>query len=147
MDSLIIFAVLLGVGYFFGKSQERKHFASIRLRESQTHQVQLTNIGRLQPLPPASSAQLVAGSVVISSDYFKTFIAGVMSLFGGNLTVYESLLERGRREAILRMKEDAIAWGADRIVNIRLESADLAQQGNSGGLVSVEIIAYGTALK
>ncbi|HEY9761874.1 MAG TPA: heavy metal-binding domain-containing protein [Trichocoleus sp.] len=147
MDSLIIFAVLLGVGYFFGKSQERQHFASLRLRESNTHQVALTNVGRLQPLPKASDAQMVTGSVVISSDYFKTFIAGVMSIFGGRLTVYETLLERGRREAIVRMKEDAIAWGADRIINVRLESADLSSQGSSNGLVSVEVIAYGTALK
>ncbi|MBD0334378.1 MAG: heavy metal-binding domain-containing protein [Cyanobacteria bacterium Co-bin13] len=146
MDSLIIFAVLIGVGYFVGKSQEQKHFASLRLRESQTHQLALTNMGRLQPLPDAAGAQMVVGSVVIASDYFKTFTAGILSLFGGRLTVYESLLERGRREAILRMKEEALSWGATRIINIRLETADLASQG-SNGLVSVEVIAYGTALK
>ncbi|MBD0268302.1 heavy metal-binding domain-containing protein [Pseudanabaena sp. FACHB-2040] len=147
MDSLIIFAVLIGVGYFVGKSQEKKHFASLRLRESQTHQLALTNTGRLQPLPDAAGAQMVVGSVVIASDYFKTFAAGILSLFGGRLTVYESLLERGRREAILRMKEEALAWGATRVINVRLESADLGSQGSSNGLVSVEVIAYGTALK
>jgi uncharacterized protein YbjQ (UPF0145 family) len=147
MNNLIIFAVLLGVGYFVGKSQEKKHFASLRLRESQTHALTMTNVGRLQPLPEAAAAQMVVGSVVVASDYFKTFSAGILTLFGGRLTVYESLLERGRREAILRMKEEALAWGATRIINVRLETADLASQGSSNGLVSVEVMAYGTALK
>lgn len=146
MAELIVFLMLLGVGYFVGKSLEQKHYVSLRLRESQTHSLPVTNLGRLQPLPAAAAAQLVVGSVVVSSDYFKTFVAGFMNLFGGNLTVYESLLERGRREAILRMKEAALTWEATRIVNVRLETADLGSQGGNG-LVSVEVIAYGTALK
>lgn len=147
MAELIIFAILIGVGFFVGKSQERKHYSSLRLRESQTHALTMTNIGRLQPMPNAEAAQVVVGSVVIASDYFKTFIAGIMNLFGGRLTVYESLLERGRREALLRMKEQALDWGATRVINVRIESADLASQGSTNGLVSVEVIAYGTALR
>ncbi|HEY9737313.1 MAG TPA: heavy metal-binding domain-containing protein [Trichocoleus sp.] len=147
MAELIIFAVLIGVGYFVGKSQESQHYASLRLRESQTHSLTMTNIGRLQPMPEAAAAEMVVGSVVIASDYFKTFAATILSLFGGRLTVYESLLERGRREALLRMKEQALDWGATRIINVRLESADLGSQGTTNGLVSVEVIAYGTALK
>ncbi|MEM9005468.1 MAG: heavy metal-binding domain-containing protein, partial [Cyanobacteria bacterium P01_F01_bin.86] len=62
---------------------------------------------------------------------------------GGRITTYETLLERGRREAILRMKEDAIKWKASKIVNVRLETAEMGGQG----LVALEIVAYGTGVQ
>ncbi|MFT6733724.1 MAG: hypothetical protein ACJAS9_001914 [Polaribacter sp.] len=38
-------------------------------------------------------------------DYFKRFLAGLRNIFGGRVVTYESLVDRARREAILRMKE------------------------------------------
>lgn len=147
MEGLIVFAILLGLGFFVGSRIERQHFDSLKRREEQTRDVYLSNVGGRQPIPEASDACLVVGSVVISSDYFKTFIAAWMNLFGGRIQVYETLLERGRREAILRMKEDAIAWGASRIVNIRLETAEIGTGEQGNGLVALEVIAYGTGLR
>ena len=43
---------------------------------------------------------LVAGSVVISEDYFKRIVSSLQSLFGGRLRSYESLVDRARREAV-----------------------------------------------
>ena len=51
--------------------------------------------------------ELVTGECVISGDYFKNFVAGLKNLFGGRLTTFESVIDRGRREAILRMREKA----------------------------------------
>jgi uncharacterized protein YbjQ (UPF0145 family) len=86
------------------------------------------------------------GSVVVSSDYFKTFVAGLLKLVGGRIGVYETLLERGRREALLRMEEAALAWGAERVVNVRIQTAELG--GNNGqGIVALEVIAYGTGVR
>jgi uncharacterized protein YbjQ (UPF0145 family) len=73
--------------------------------------------------------------------------ASVKSLFGGNLRSYETLLERGRREAIVRMKENARRLGAARIVNVRLETASLSEQWSGRRpMFSAEFIAYGSAL-
>lgn len=84
--------------------------------------------------------------MVISSDFFKTFIAGLLNLIGGEISTYESLLDRARREAMLRMEEAALAWGANQVVNVRIQTAELS--ANSGqGVVAVEVIAYGTALR
>ena len=55
----------------------------------------------------ASGAQLVSGSVVISSDYFKTFVAGFRAFFGGRFRGYETLLERARRDALWKSFHDA----------------------------------------
>ena len=93
------------------------------------------------------SSALVVGSVVIAEDYFKRVAAGLKSLVGGRLVAYESLLERGRREAIVRMKAQARQLGASAVVNVRLETASLSEDwSGSRPIFSAEFIAYGTAL-
>jgi len=59
---------------------------------------------------------------------------------------YEALVERSRREAIVRMLREAQAAGANVIWNVRLETATIQgkQQGKSGG---IEVLAYGTAMR
>ncbi|MGQ0547496.1 MAG: YbjQ family protein, partial [Betaproteobacteria bacterium] len=59
------------------------------------------------PRLAAPASRLVAGSVVIADDYFKSLLAGLYSFFGGPVRSYESLLDRARREAVLRMKAEA----------------------------------------
>ena len=92
-------------------------------------------------------AALFLGSVVISADYFKIFASSLRNLVGGRVVVYESLLDRGRREAILRMKEQAIAWGGTQIYNVRLETSNIGSQAGGRGLAAIEVTAYGTAIR
>ena len=92
-------------------------------------------------------AVLVTGSVVISIDYFKRLLALIRNIFGGRVSSYESLVERARREALLRMKEQAAQHGCAMVVNVRLETAAIGYRANSKQQIgSVETIAYGTAL-
>jgi uncharacterized protein YbjQ (UPF0145 family) len=147
MFELITFLCLLALGYLAGSAIEQKHYASIKERERRTSGVPVYNIGAKQPLPEAEGAQLCVGSVVISSDYFKTFLANLSNIVGGQVFAYESLLDRGRREALLRMKEDAIRWGAKRVINVRLETVTISAPTGNSGIISVEIIAYGTGLR
>lgn len=147
MDSLIIFSVLMCVGYFFGQHLEKQHYRSIRMRERETMSVPTMNFGAKQQMPQALESQLFVGSVVIASDYFKSFSAGLRNLVGGRVIVYESLLDRGRREAVLRMKEDAIAWGATQIVNVRFETSNIGGQSSKNKNAMVEVMAYGTAIR
>lgn len=141
---LIVIAVLTALGYFFGRIAERRHFASIRLREIQYKDILVFNERHL-PTGDWRQGPLVGGNVVISVDYFKRLVAGLRALFGGRLSTYESLLERARREAILRMKADARSRGADMIINVRLETASISK-GAGDQIGSVEVYAYGTAL-
>jgi len=151
MDGLfefLIFLVLLVVGYFSGNYFERQHYKSIRERERKTRYFPVATFGATMPLPDAQEAELVVGSVVISIDYFKMISAALRGLVGGRIKVYESLLDRGRREALLRMKEDAIAWGATEILNVRLETAAIGgRSGSNSGPGTIEVIAYGTAVR
>lgn len=141
--------VLLIVGYVFGTIGQSNHYRSIRQREVRFRDILVFN--EKQP-PPEFSGQeftLVCGSVVMGSDYFRQFVAGIKAIFGGRLTSFEAMLDRGRREAILRMKEEARRIGAKAIFNVRLETSTLSFSHSNGngkaGLACMELVAYGTA--
>lgn len=145
MDQLVIFTVLMILGYVFGRLAETRHFQSIRKRERRLRNVLIFSSRFCPPDRVPEQTLLVTGSVVISIDYFKRFIASLRNLFGGPVTAYESLLERARREAILRMKEAAKAQGADMIVNVKMATAPISQ-GVYSSMGCIEVLAYGTAL-
>ena len=100
---------------------------------------------RFPPSEPVYDQALVIGSVVVSVDYFKRFVAALRNIFGGRVTPYETLLDRARREAMLRMKAQAQALGAEMVFNIKYETASISK-GATQTIGSVEVLAYGTAL-
>ena len=134
---------LLLLGYGVGRLLERRHYRSIRAREQALRHVLALNTRCVPEGVVASGAQLVSGGVVISSDYFKTFVAGFRAFFGGRFRGYETLLERARREALLRLKEAAQAQGSTLVIGVRFESTTIAGSSTP----SVEVLAFGTALK
>lgn len=142
---IIIFATLMIIGYVFGSRNEKKHFKSIIEREEKYKGLLSFSVRFPPPSVERVDTVLVGGNVVISVDYFKRIVAGLRSIVGGRVSAYESLLERARREAILRMKEEASAKGAKMIVNVKLETASITK-GQKQQVGSVEVYAYGTAL-
>jgi len=149
MSEIIILVCLLTLGYYFGQRAETKHYKSIIERENQLIKLPLVTL----KTPPAINqyevnSALVSGSVVISIDFFKQFIASLKMLFGGRLTTYESLLDRARREALLRLREQAKIRNAFVVLNTRIETASISKSSGrrEGSIGSIEVIAYGTAL-
>lgn len=145
MLEILIWLALILLGYFFGKRAEKKHYASIRQREKALLRLPATTskFPMDVSLPMIERSQLVTGSVVISIDYFKRILAMLRAIVGGPVQSYETLLDRARREAILRMKESCP--DADQIINVRLETSSISN-GAAKSIGSVEIIAYGTAI-
>lgn len=147
MIELGIFLILLVLGFTSGQLIEKSHFTSIIKRENQLINVPVVTLKTYQPLENNVDSQLVTGNVVVSIDFFKKFLSGLKNIFGGRLTSYESLLDRARREAILRMKEQAIDLGAEVIINTRVETSSISKgSANNDSIGSVEVLAYGTAL-
>lgn len=145
MEELVILIILLLLGFGFGQYAEKRHFRSILQREENLRNVLLIPERKLPDFSHPPITNLVSGSVVVSIDFFKQFVAGLRMLVGGRLGSYETLLERARREALLRMKEQAHALGANAIFNIKLETASISK-GARNSIGSVEVLAYGTAL-
>ena len=144
MFDLIIFGVMLLLGFVFGQIAEKRHFRSIIQREQEMRDI-LCFTERTFPDPGPVDAALVSGSVVVSVDFFKRFVANLRNFIGGRVSAYESLLERARREALLRMKAEARARGATSVWNIRLETASIYKDA-AQGIGAVEVVAYGTAV-
>lgn len=146
MFDLLLFLALLVAGYLFGRAAELRHFKSIREREARLRHVLSFSTRFAPPLDTPTGVALVSGNVVVSVDYFKRILAGLRLLVGGRVSAFESLIERARREAILRMKEEAERLGATMIVNVKLETASISKGTGRDQIGSVEVYAYGTAL-
>lgn len=146
MWDLLAILIMLMLGYGFGSYRENKHYQSIYQREAELKDIMVFE-SRFCPQPQQHlGGQLVHGNVVISTDYFKMFVAGLRKLVGGRLKSYESLFDRGRREAILRMKLSAKELGFDQIFNVRFETSSISK-GARNNLGSVEVYVYGSAIK
>lgn len=144
MGSILFAGLLLLVGIIFGSMNERKHFAYIEQAEAELSDIKVLNIKTL-PDNLEKGGALVTGNVVIAVDYFKVFIAGFIMLFGGRMNAYEKMMERARREALVRMQREAKRLGADAIYNTRIEFSAVGQRPNKIG--GAELLAYGTAVK
>lgn len=146
-SGLITFLFLVCLGYGAGTLNEKRHYRSLRKREEQLADIMVVTVEEGVDYQSRQRSELVTGSVVISIDYFKRLLGALRNIFGGRVVSYESLVERARREAILRMKEEAAGQGYELVVNLRLETAAIGFRANQKQQVgSVEAIAYGTAL-
>ena len=152
MGNLIVWAIpiaLLALGFFAGGYTERRHFRILEKREAATSDMIATQIksfpGQVSgPTPP----QMIVAEAVIATDYLKSFLASIRNFFGGQVGSYQTMLVRARREALLRILEQARRQGYNAICNVRLETADVG--GNSAtagkrGMVMAAILASATA--
>ena len=142
MDGLIfkigLTLVLFFIGWGFGRFIEQKHLKELAEKEQRLLHIRI-DTNKFQT--SEAQGQLISSNVVISHDYFKYIIAQIQNFLGGNLTTYESVVERARREAIVRLKQEAEKIGAKQIMGLRLSTTELGMQGGM-----VEVFAYGTAI-
>jgi uncharacterized protein YbjQ (UPF0145 family) len=81
----------------------------------------------------------VFGVVVRSRGLGGNIVAGVRSLFGGEIHEYTAMVEDARRQAIDRMVQNATLMGANAVVHMMFDSSEM-------GTTMTEIVAYGTAV-
>lgn len=144
--SIAIPLILIGMGYFAGRFAEYSHFSSLEQREHENLGIVRTNsraflVPRTDALPPT----LVCAETAIASDYFKNFLSAFRKFFGGEMRSYNSLMERARRETILRLVEQARSRGYNAICNLRLEPSDIGSNLSQKGSIMVCMIGSATA--
>lgn len=139
---LVVFVlpiVVLVVGALAGSVIERSHLASLVRREELPGPI-VTDLGA----PPAGivigDARLVIGEAVLGADRGKEFVSTLRNLVGGEVVSLQKLLTRARREARLRMVDEARAIGADFVLNVRFEICEV-------GGKAADVICYGTAVR
>ncbi len=153
-DSLVVVLVLLFFyslpilllfgTYFIGRSIEKRHYKSIKEREGDWNHIPAITGKDMSGLPQVASAELAIGSVVVSIDHFKRWLSGFRKIFGGEMKSYSSVIDRGRREAILRMKETCP--DADMFLNCRIMTSTISN-GKGKAIGCSEVMAYATAIR
>lgn len=147
---LLGIACLIGpllLGWMIGGTRERRHFQDLDAREARIrgHVIVTQNRTLLVPVAGKQPPQMLTSEVVIASDYLKSFLASWRGFFGGEVRSYRTLLERARREATLRIVEEAEQLGYNAVGNIRLETADLGGANTGrGGAAMAAIVATAT---
>ncbi len=130
-----------------GRFIERSHFRRLEREEAALADIAVLAMRTLPAGIAARDPVLVVGTAVIAIDYFKAFAGGIRSLIGGRVRGYEAVLERARREALLRLRRDARARGADLVLCVRMETATIGGGESQSGPGGAEVIAYGTAFR
>ena len=87
----------------------------------------------------AKNLGLVRGITVRSRSLIGNIGAGIQTLFGGNISLYQELCERARQEAYEIMIQHANQMGANAIIGMRYDANEVA-----AGVT--EVLAYGTAV-
>jgi uncharacterized protein YbjQ (UPF0145 family) len=143
MDGLLfkigLTLVLFCIGFAFGRYFERKHLRELEENEKRLAYIRI-DTNKFQT--SEQMGQFISSNVVISHDYFKFIIANIQNFFGGRLTTYESVVDRARREAVVRLKNEAEKVGSNHIMGLRLSTTEMGMQGGM-----VEVFAYGTAIQ
>lgn len=143
---LVFVAFFLVLGGTIGRRRERKHFVDLDARDSASQGFLVTDLKTVPPGLEPAGATLVMGATVIAADYLKTFLSGYRMLFGGEMKSYVPMIERARREARLRMVEEARRRGALAVINVRFETSPIARAAGRKAAPMSEILCYGTAL-
>jgi uncharacterized protein YbjQ (UPF0145 family) len=84
--------------------------------------------------------QLVKGSTIQSKNIGKDILMSLKTLVGGELTGYNEMMNTARALATKRMVDEALALGADGVVNIKYSSASVMAN-------AAEVMCWGTAVK
>lgn len=82
---------------------------------------------------------MVRGSSIRARHLGRDIVAGLRNLAGGELYEYTKLLAEAREQAIDRMVEEAKVLGANAVVAVRFQSAEVSRG-------AAEMLAYGTAV-
>ena len=94
-----------------------------------------------------TSCGIVWTGVVFGPSHWHLLIGWFNNLIGGSIDIFQKVLSAGRAEAMQRLRESAIDNGWDDVINVRIDTSDMAPQGGQGGIKAVEVFAYGTGVK
>lgn len=137
--------VALGVpliGIIGGRINEYRHLRKLNQREAQNCDFIVTQLKSFPALQTGESPpKILFAETVIASDYLKTFLASIRGIWGGEVSSYQRMLDRARRETLLRLIDSAREQGFNAICNVRLETADVGGGTTTRGKKAIPMAA------
>lgn len=86
------------------------------------------------------SLGLVRGNTIRARHLGRDIMAAFRNLAGGEIREYTKIMAEAREQAIDRMVEEAEALGADAVVMVRFQTAEMMKG-------AAEMLCYGTAVR
>lgn len=83
---------------------------------------------------------LVRGNTIRSRHLGRDVMAALRNIAGGEIREYTKMMAEAREQAIDRMVEEAEALGADAVVAVRFQTAEMMRG-------AAEMMCYGTAVR
>ena len=139
-------------GALFGGRNLEKRINAVVLRETSS----IEHFGK-DPLSTLKGSHIVGGvnnsglvysSIVYAPSHWMLLIAWFNNLVGGRIDILQRAVAAARSEAKQLLRERAKEAGWDEVLNVRIDTAEMAPGGRNA-LVrgAVEIFAYGTGVK
>ena len=85
---------------------------------------------------------LVRGIIVRSPTIAQGFLGGLKSIVGGQIGSYTQMCEQARQQSFDLLIDHAAAIGANAIVGVRYDAAEIGGKAAS----ATEVLCYGTAV-
>jgi uncharacterized protein YbjQ (UPF0145 family) len=83
---------------------------------------------------------LVRGNTIRARHIGRDLMAALRNVAGGEIREYTKMMAEAREQAIDRMVEEAEALGADAVVMVRFQTAEMMRG-------AAEMLCYGTAVR
>ena len=84
---------------------------------------------------------LVRGIIVRAPTIAQGLVGGLKNIVGGRIGAYTEMCEQARQQAYDSMVQHAQQVGANAIVGVRYDAAEVVSQGSA-----TEVLCYGTAV-
>jgi uncharacterized protein YbjQ (UPF0145 family) len=125
---------------------EKRHFEDLSRREAAIKGKVFFHNRKRPSMGEPRRAAIVSGSVTIGVDTFKTWLAKWRQVFGGRMGSLLPVLERARREALLRALEQAQKGGFTEVGNLRIAFINISGPYNpKQKTLMTSVVVYGTA--
>ena len=99
----------------------------------------LTTLSDVSGKRPVRELGVVTGNTIRAKHLGKDIMAGLKQLVGGELKGYTEMMNEAREQAMARMITQAEELGANAILGIRFNTADIMS-------MAAEVMVYGTAV-
>jgi uncharacterized protein YbjQ (UPF0145 family) len=148
----ILFSLLLPfLSWAIGRWYQDRLMSALQLNEKQQGNMLQSDrhlsTQSLMTAMTAKSSTLLHVSICVGPSVGQIFFMWFKSVFGGRLHSYDVVLDYGRREALLRLNQQAKSLGCSSIVNIRIETSTVSFAKNSkNSRSSVEFLAFATGI-
>jgi|TARA_B100000700_G_C14839109_1_gene758339 uncharacterized protein YbjQ (UPF0145 family) len=142
--AMLIYAVLFS-GQKLDEHIEDTTSREISLRESLGRDPLTTVDGGYRT--DITDCGVVWAGVVFGPSHWHLLIGKINNIIGGSIDIFQKVIAAGRAEAMQRLREDAVANGWDDVINVRINTTEMAPKGSQYGVKAVEVFAYGTGVK